>query len=150
MTAAASDCRSTTVSAGSTAAAAALDYAAFAEIFEQYRHAEFLADWHDAVARYGVADAGMHLARTDAQRSWDAMMRIAPTPSPPLPAHKHPNPSSTSSAASTPSRTLLADAGLIPDPTTTDDTPPSDPCRVRIGVRPPPGSPSHRPTSCKP
>ena len=40
----------------------ALDYAAFVEIFEQYRHAEFLADWHDAVARYGVADGGMHLA----------------------------------------------------------------------------------------
>ena len=55
----------------------ALDSAAFSEIFEQYRHAEYLADWHHAVARYGVADAGMHLPRTDAQRSWDAMMRIA-------------------------------------------------------------------------
>ena len=56
----------------------AMDYAAFSEIFERYRHAEYLADWHDAIARYGVADAGMHLARTDAQRRGGALAAVAP------------------------------------------------------------------------
>lgn len=55
----------------------ALDYTELAEIFEQYRHAEWLADWEDATQHYGEDVATSMLARTDAQRSWDALMRMA-------------------------------------------------------------------------
>jgi Domain of unknown function (DUF222) len=55
----------------------ALDYTEFSEIVEQYRHAEWLADWEQAEQQYGVDVVGAMLARTDAQRSWDALMRMA-------------------------------------------------------------------------
>ena len=100
----------------------ALDFAAFSEIFEQYRHAEYLADWHDAVARYGVADAGMHLARTDAQRSWDAMMRIATDAVSTPPGARAPEPVVNLVCGLDTVEKLLADAGLIPDDRN-DDTP---------------------------
>ena len=126
----------------------ALDYAAFSEIFEQYRHAEFLADWHDAVARYGVADAGMHLARTDAQRSWDTMMRMATDAVSTPPGAQAPEPVVNLVCGLETVEKLLADAGLIPDDRNDDRRPHRHP--VLIGARPRTGSPSHRPTSSKP
>jgi hypothetical protein len=52
----------------------ALDYEAVTNAFDQYQHVEWLADWEDAKARYGEDVAGSMLARTNAQRAWDAFM----------------------------------------------------------------------------
>ena len=116
----------------------ALDFAAFSEIFEQYRHAEYLADWHDAVARYGVADAGMHLARTDAQRSWDAMMRMATDAVSTPPGAQAPEPVVNLVCGLDTVEKLLADAGLIPDDrnddTPTTPTPGADRCETTNGI----------------
>ena len=118
----------------------ALDYAAFAEIFEQYRHAEFLADWHDAVARYGPADAGMHLARTDAQRSWDAMMRMSLDAVSTPPGSQAPEPVVNLVCGLETVEALLADAGLISDdrngdtPKATPTTPGADRCETTTGI----------------
>lgn len=54
-----------------------LDFVELDEILRQYRHAEWLADWEWANARYGADVAGAMLPRTEAQRSWDALMRMA-------------------------------------------------------------------------
>jgi hypothetical protein len=54
----------------------ALDHAEFEAIFEQYRHAEWLADWEWAKQQYGDDIAGSMLPRSNSQRSWDAVMRI--------------------------------------------------------------------------
>ena len=117
----------------------AMDYAAFSEIFERYRHAEYLADWHDAVARYGVADAGMHLARTDAQRSWDAMMRMSLDAVSTPPGSQAPEPVVNLVCGLDTVETLLADAGLIPDDRTGEaPTPPAaagaDRCETSTGI----------------
>ena len=115
-----------------------LDFATFSEIFEQYRHAVFLADWHDAVARYGPADAGMHLARTDAQRSWDAMMRMATDAVSTPPGAQPPEPVVNLVCGLETVEQLLADAGLIPDRDDgADDTPPvpgADRCETTNGI----------------
>jgi hypothetical protein len=117
----------------------ALDYAAFVEIFERYRHAEFLADWHHAVARYGVADAGMHLPRTDAQRSWDAMMRIATDAVSTPPGAQAPEPVVNLVCGLDTVEKLLAEAGLIPDrddpaDATSEPTPGADRCETTTGI----------------
>ena len=98
-----------------TAQCGALDHAAFSEIFERYRRAEFLADWEWAKQTYGEAAADAMLPRTDAQRSWDALMRMAndavSTPAgsrPPEPVVNIVCDINTVEAAA-------RDAGLIPD-----------------------------------
>ena len=90
----------------------------------------------------------MHLPRTDAQRSWDAMMRIATDAVSTPPGAQAPEPVVNLVCGLDTVETLLADAGLIPDRDHTDT--PHRPRRVLIGVRRRPGSPSHPPTSSKP
>ncbi len=46
------------------------------EIFEQFRTAEFLIDWDAAVAEHGDTASAIHMARTDAQRRFDALAAI--------------------------------------------------------------------------
>ncbi len=46
------------------------------EIFERFRTAEFLTDWDTAVATHGPNPTAAQLARTDAQRRFDALAAI--------------------------------------------------------------------------
>lgn len=46
------------------------------EIFQRFLHAEVLADWHHATAIHGPNAAKNQLARTDAQRRYDALHAI--------------------------------------------------------------------------
>ncbi len=46
------------------------------EVFEQFCHSEWLADWDAGVARYGEAMAADLMERTNAQRGFDAMQAI--------------------------------------------------------------------------
>lgn len=120
----------------------ALDHEQFAEILEQYRRAEFLADWDAAVARYGADDAAMHLSRTDAQRSWDALMRMALDAVSTPPGSQAPEPIVNLVCGITTIEAHLAAAGLIPDPATgTPSQPPLpdlafdlDRCETSTGV----------------
>ena len=57
---------------GGTAAVAA----EMLQIFEQFRTAEFLTDWDAAVAEHGPEANAAQLARTDAQRRFDALAAI--------------------------------------------------------------------------
>ncbi len=53
-----------------------LQGAATAEVFAQFEHAEFLADWAEARERFGADARVEHLARTPAQRRADALFEI--------------------------------------------------------------------------
>lgn len=53
-----------------------LDGLANREIFEQYVHAEWLADWEWVVEQYGDRSCKQLMPRTDAQRRADALTRI--------------------------------------------------------------------------
>ncbi len=118
----------------------ALDHAAFAEIHERYRHAEFLADWHDAVARFGVEDAAMHLPRTDAQRSWDALMRMANDAVSTAPGAQAPEPVVNLVCGVGVVESFLAAAGVIPvgeaspEPPRPDSANEPDRCETSNGV----------------
>ena len=57
---------------GGTAAVSA----EMAEIFERFRTAEFLTDWETAVAEHGASASAAHMARTDTQRRFDALVAI--------------------------------------------------------------------------
>ncbi len=46
------------------------------EIFERFRTAEFLTDWDTAVTKHGPNPTAVQLARTDAQRRFDALAAI--------------------------------------------------------------------------
>jgi hypothetical protein len=98
-----------------TAQCGAYDYAQFAEIFERYRHAEFLTDWDTAVARYGTDDAATNLARSDTQRSWDALMRIALDAVSTPPGSQAPEPVVNLVCGINTIETHLTAAGLIPN-----------------------------------
>lgn len=54
----------------------AVDAAVMAEVFDRFLEAEVLHDWGDARATYGDAATKQHLARTDAQRRFDALRAI--------------------------------------------------------------------------
>lgn len=49
------------------------------EIFQHFVHAEFLTDWHQAEAIHGESVSPALLARTDAQRCFDALFAIFTT-----------------------------------------------------------------------
>jgi hypothetical protein len=95
----------------------ALDYEAVTKVFERYERAEWLADWEDAKARYGEDVAGSMLARTNAQRAWDAFMKMiedaVSTPSGAQP----PEPIVNLVWSEQHAEAQLARSGLIPEPT---------------------------------
>jgi hypothetical protein len=92
------------------------DFAQFAEIFEQYRHAEFLADWELAKAQYGEDAADAMLPRSDAQRSWDALMKIALDAVSTPPGAQAPEPVVSLVCGVNTMEAQLEQAGLIPAP----------------------------------
>ncbi len=115
----------------------ALDYAAFSEILERYRHAEFLADWEHAKQTYGDDAADAMLPRTDAQRAWDALMRIATDAVSTPPGSRAPEAVVNIVCDITTTEAALRDAGLIPetdDSVSTPESPPDLP-DVPFGLR---------------
>jgi hypothetical protein len=94
----------------------ALDFAQFSEIVEQYRHAEFLADWELAKAQYGEDAADAMLPRTDTQRSWDALMKLALDAVSTPPGAEAPEPVVTLVCDVNSVEAQFAQAGLIPSP----------------------------------
>ncbi len=95
----------------------ALDYEAVTKVFEQYQRAEWLADWDDATARYGEDVTGSMLARTNAQRAWDAFMKMLNDAVSAPPGSVPPEPIVNLVWSEQHAEAQLARSGLIPEPT---------------------------------
>ena len=123
----------------------ALDFEAVEKVFEQYQRAEWLADWDDAKARYGEDVAGSMLARTNAQRAWDAFMRMLTDAVSAPPGSVPPEPVVNLVWSEQHAEAQLARSGLIPEPPSLRRT-----CRRRIGgARRFRGGRCHRSKRCK-
>jgi Domain of unknown function (DUF222) len=94
----------------------ALDDEALTKVFEQYQHAEWLADWEAAKERYGEDVAGSMLARTNAQRSWDAFMTMLNDAVSTPPGAQPPEPIVNLVWSEQHAEAQLARSGLIPEP----------------------------------
>lgn len=94
----------------------ALDFEAVEQVFEQYQRAEWLADWDDAKARYGEDVAGSMLARTNAQRAWDAFMKLLTDAVSAPPGSVPPEPIVNLVWSEQHAEAQLARSGLIPEP----------------------------------
>lgn len=95
----------------------AIDFEAVETVFEQYQHAEWLADWEDAKARYGEDVAGSMLARTNTQRAWDAFMKLINDAVSAPPGSVAPEPVVNLVWSEQHAEAQLARAGLIAEPT---------------------------------
>ena len=95
-----------------------LDYIELHEILQRYRHAEWLADWDWATTHYGADLASAMLPRTDAQRSWDALMRMARDAVATPAGAQPPEPVVNLAMSGTHAEQQLTRMGLIPDPDT--------------------------------
>ena len=123
----------------------ALDYEAVSKVFEQYQHAEWLADWDEAKARYGEDVAGSMLARTNAQRAWDAFMKMVNDAVSAPPGSVPPEPVVNPVWSEQHAEVQLARSGLVPEPPSLRPT-----RRSTIGgVRPRLGCRCHRSKRCR-
>lgn len=92
-----------------------LDHVELSEILEHYHHAEWLADWEWATQHYGADVAGSMLPRTNAQRSWDALMRMARDAVSTPAGAQPPEPVVNLAMSVTHAEQVLAALGLIPE-----------------------------------